>query len=120
LGHSIVGLFKHSGDADLAADYLREEYVLRADELDVIGQAEWDRLTRPAMDATDQWIAASLTGIGLDPSLGDEDPVGKRWGDKVWQGDTLVVARTPDPEIAQEIAEAMHRTGAARIDLLPH
>jgi hypothetical protein len=119
LGHTIVGVFRHSGDADLAAAHLREEYALEADELDVIGQAEWDNLTPPAPGDTEAWVVAALTG-GLSTASGDEDPIGKRWGDKVWQGETLVVARTYDPETAQAIAREMRITGADRIDLLPH
>ena len=123
MGHTIIGVFRHSGDADLAAAHLREEYVLEASELDIIGQAEYDRLSRPARETNleeEQWSLALLTGIGLSPLPGDEDPIAKRWGDKVWQGETLVVARTNDPERAQSIAGDMRRTGAERIDLLPH
>jgi hypothetical protein len=121
LGHTIIGVFRHSGDADLAAAHLREEYALEAGELDVIGQAEWDNLTPPAPGENDSWAAAALAGLGLRSSaLGDEDPIGKRWGDKVWQGETLVVARTGDPDLATAMAKEMRVTGADRIDVLPH
>lgn len=119
MGHTIVGLFRHSGDAEMAAAWLREEYTLDADELDVIGQAEWDNLSPPAQtDGTAAWLVAAATG-GVS-ALGDEDPVGKRWGDKVYQGETLVVARCYDPDVAQEIARGLRNTGAQRVDLLPH
>lgn len=121
MGHAVVGVFKHSGDADLAAAYLREEYTLAADELDIIGQAEWDNMTPPAPEGEAAWYLVAGTGaIGLPAALGDEDPVSKRWMDKVWQGDTLVVARSNDPETAQAIARDMREQGADRIDLLPH
>ncbi len=120
MGHTVVGVFKHSGDADLVAAYLRDEFVLDEHELDVIGQAEFDRLARPAQGGTETWAMAALTGIGLAPGLGDEDPVSKRWGDKVYHGETLVVARSHDPEVAQRIAEAFRRTGADHIDIIPH
>lgn len=121
MGHTIIGVFRHSGDADLAAAHLREEYALEAEELDIIGQAEFDRLSRPAPGDTDQWILASLTGIGLNTTpAGDEDPIGKRWGDKVWQGETLVIARTGDPDVATAMARELRHTGAERVDLLPH
>jgi hypothetical protein len=119
LGHTVIGVFRHSGDADLAAAYLQEEYTLSAGELDVIGQAEFDNLSHPAWGRTEAWIAAAFSG-GISGAAGDEDPVGKRWGDKLWQGETLVVARANDPEQAQAIAREMRETGAERIDLLPH
>ena len=120
MGYTIVGVFKHSGDADMVAAHLQGEYALEAGELDIIGQAEWDNLTPPAWGGVESWVVSSLTGIGLQATPGDEDPIGKRWGDKVVQGDTLVVARTNDPDIAHDMAREMRRTGADRIDLLPH
>lgn len=118
MGHTVVGVFRYSGDADLAAAHLQEEYALSASELDLIGEAEWDRLARPGMAGTEAWIMAAFTGMGLQS--GDEEPIGKRWGDRVWAGETLVVARSNDPEIAQAIARDMRHAGAERIDLLPH
>lgn len=120
MGHTIVGVFDHSGDADMAATQLREEYALEASELDVIGPAEWDKLTRPAYTGTEGWLVASLFGLGLQEGVGDEDPVAKRWGHTPARGGTLVVARANDPEIAQAIAREMHVTGASQVDLLPH
>lgn len=121
MGHTVIGVFRYSGDADLAAAHLREEYALEADELDVIGPDETENLTPPAatLEGTDGWVVATLTGIGLAPS-GDEDPIGKRWGDKVNDEQTLVVARTNDPDVAESLARELRRTGAERIDLLPH
>ncbi len=119
MGQTVVGVFQHSGDADLAAAHLRDEFALDADELDIIGEAEFDDLARPTLDPTDNWILAAFTGIGLT-ALGDEDPVSKRWGDMVWKGQTVVVARSDDPDRALDIAGEMRRAGAERIDLLPH
>lgn len=118
MGHTIIGVFRHSGDADLAAAQLREEFALEADELDIIGQAEWDNLTPPAPEGTSAWLVAA--GTAMVTGAGDEDPIGKRWGDKVWQGETLVVARVNDPETASAVAREMNVTGAYRVDLLPH
>lgn len=120
MGHTVVGTFQHSGDADLAAAHLQEEYTLNAQELDVIGPAEWDKLTRPAEAGPTGWVLAALTGIGLEGSAGDEDPVAKRWGHVTRWGSTLVVARTFDPDNAVAIAHAMRESGAEQVDLLPH
>lgn len=122
MGHTVIGIFRHSGDADMAAAHLREEYTLEAGELDIIGQSEWDNLTMPAPDGVGTgYSVAPLVNMGLEGAgLGDEDPIGKRWGDKVVQGQTLVVARTYDPDIAVAMARELRETGADRVDLLPH
>lgn len=121
MGHMVVGVFKHSGDADLAAAHLRDEYTLGADELDIIGEAEWENLTPPAPEGESAWYLTAATGVfGLPAALGDEEPLGKRWIDKLYQGDTLVVARSNDPDVAQSIARDLRSLGADRIDLLPH
>lgn len=120
MGHSIVGTFRHSGDADLAAAHLREEYTLEASELDVIGPSEWDKLTRPAVTGPAGWVLTAVTGIGLQEGMGDEDPIAKRWGDVPRWGGTLVVARTHDPDVATAMARDMRETGADQVDLLPH
>lgn len=122
MGHTVIGVFFHSGDADLAAAHLREEYALEAGELDVIGQPEWDNLTPPAPDGVGTGYAvAPAVNLGLrGAGMGDEDPIGKRWGDKVVQGQTLVVCRTGDPELAVAMAKELRVTGAHRVDLLPH
>lgn len=119
MGHTVIGVFDHSGDADLAAAHLRDEYTLAADELDVLGETEWENLTPPAPEGVNAWLIAAFTG-GLVAGRGDEDPVGKRWGDQLWQGNTLVVARSFDPEVATAMAAEMHRVGAQRVDILPH
>lgn len=119
MGQTVVGVFRHSGDADLAAAHLRDAYALDEDELDVIGEASFDDLGGSTLNAADSWLLAAFTGIGLD-GLGDENPVAKRWGDQVVRGQTLVVARSDDPERATEIAGEMRRAGADRVDLLPH
>lgn len=103
----------------MAAAHLREEYALEAGELDVIGQTEADRLSLPGVHGPEAWAEMPVSGLNLQEA-GEEDPVGKRWGDKVWDGDTLVVARANDPETAQAIARELHHTGAGRIDILPH
>lgn len=118
MSHTVIGIFRHSGDADMAATHLRDEYTLDADELDIIGEAEWENLTPPAPDGLSAWALAS--GFGIVAGLGDEDPIGKRWADQVYQGNTMVVARSNDPDVAQSIARAMRETGADRVDLLPH
>jgi hypothetical protein len=122
VGHTVIGVFRHSGDADLAAAHLQEEYALEAGELDLIGEAEWERLHPPAPDGVGTGYAvAPAVNLGLQGAwMGDEDPIGKRWGDKVVRGETLVVARTGDPDIAVAIAREMRVTGADRVDLLPH
>jgi len=122
LGHTVIGVFRHSGDADLAAAHLREEYTLEAGELDLIGQSEWERMTPPAQEGVGiGYAVAPLVNLGLQgAAMGDEDPIGKRWGDKVVQGQTLLIARTGDPEIAVAMARELRVTGADRVDLLPH
>ncbi|HWI51935.1 MAG TPA: hypothetical protein VNT01_07325 [Symbiobacteriaceae bacterium] len=122
MGHTVIGVFRHSGDADLAAAHLREEYTLEAGELDLIGQAEWERMTPPAQAGVGiGYAVAPLVDLGLQgAAMGDEDPIGKRWGDKVVQGQTLLVARTGDPELAVAMARELRVTGADRVDLLPH
>ncbi|HLN65416.1 MAG TPA: hypothetical protein VK464_28160 [Symbiobacteriaceae bacterium] len=122
MAHTVIGVYRHSGDAEMAAAHLREEYTLEAGELDVIGEAEWENLNPPAPGSdTETWIVASLTGVGLNtPLSGDENPIGKRWGDKVWNGETLVVARTNDPDTATAMAKEFKQTGAYRVDVLPH
>lgn len=119
MGQTVVGVFRHSGDADLAAAHLRDAYVLDEDELDIIGEAEFDNLAAPMENRSDNWYLAAMTGIGLN-GLGDEDPVSKRWGDMVYKGQTIVVARSDDPDRAVDIAGEMRRAGADRVDLLPH
>jgi hypothetical protein len=120
VGHTVIGTFRHSGDADLAAAHLREEYALEADELDLIGPAEWDKLTRPAYIGTEGWLIAALSGLGMHEGVGDEDPVAKRWREIPMGGGTLIVARTPDPDVATAMARELRRTGAAQVDILPH
>jgi hypothetical protein len=71
MGHTIVGVFRHSGDADLAAAHLREEYALEAEELDVIGEAEWENLTRPAAE-----------GVSAGSSPPSPAALPPRWGMK--------------------------------------
>ena len=119
MGHTVIGVFDHSGDADLAAAHLREEFVLEADELDMLGPADWDSLPPPAPEGTQAWLLAAFSG-GFIAGRGDEEPIGKRWGDQLWNGDTLVVARSGDPDVADQIASEMHRSGAKRVDILAH
>lgn len=119
MGHSVVGVFRHSGDADMAAAHLQDAFTLAEDELDIIGEAEFENLAAPMESRTDTWYLAALTGIGL-AGLGDEDPVAKRWGDLVYKGQTIVVARSDDPDMAVDMAGEMRRAGADRVDLLPH
>lgn len=119
MGYTVVGVFRHSGDADMAAAHMREEYALEAEELDVIGAAEWDKLTRPAYPGAQGWVLAAITGLGLQEGSGDEDPLGKRSGHVPMRGGTLVIARTNDPDIAHAMARKMNVTGADPVDLFP-
>lgn len=116
MGKTVVGLFRHSGDADLVAAHLRETYALEADQLDVIGEAELRADGGSRFGGTDAWLLAAFTGIGLDDPA-SLDPVARRWGDQVRAGHTLVVARSEDPDQAVEIAGEMRRAGADRVDL---
>ena len=119
--YTVVGVFRHSGDADMAAAFLKEEYALAANEIDMIGEAEWDQLTPPAVQGTDAWLLAAVTGYGLQSlDRGDEELLGQRWIDKLWEGETLVVSRTGDPDQANEMAKGMREQGADRIDILTH
>lgn len=108
MGHSVVGVFRHSGDADLVAAHLRDAFTLDEDELDIIDETEpgggWS-------------TSASADDLAL---MGDADPVLKRWGDMAAEGRTVVVARSDDPDRAVEMAGEMRRAGAERVDLLPH
>lgn len=120
IGHTVVGIFQHSGDADLAAAHLRDAYTLDEDELDLIDEGGFEQRSGGVSEGGgDHWMTALLTG-GFSMGLGDMDPIAKRWGDQTQQGKTLVVARSDDPERAQEIAAEMRRAGADRVDLLPH
>lgn len=116
MGHTVLGVFRHSGDADLAAAHLREEYTLDEDELDIVDESS--SLSRPAQGEYGDGVLSAFAGLGL--VMGAEDPIGKRWGDQVDQGQTLVVARSDDPERARAIAHEMRVAGADRVDLLPH
>lgn len=117
--HTVVGVFRHSGDADMAATQLRDEFILGTEELDVLGEAEWQGMTPPAPEGIAAWVVSFATaGLGNERSV--EDPLGKRWIDKLWDGRTLVVARSGDPEKATMMAKEMQSLGAERIDLLPH
>lgn len=118
MGYTVVGLFRHSGDAEMAADHLREEHVLYADDLDIIGEAEWENLTPPAPEGGSAWALAAFTGIGLAGGRADAEPLGKRWIDKLWQGETLVVARSADPEAAEIMAGELREMGAERVDII--
>ncbi len=129
---TVVGLFRHSGDADLVAAHLRETFALDADKLDVIGQAELSAAGGAGLNETDAWLLAALADTELDgldgpgglyelddlEGPGARDPVARRWGDQVRRGRTLVVARCDDPDQATEIAREMRRAGAHRVDLL--
>jgi hypothetical protein len=116
--YSVVGLFKDSLDADVVAAYLREEFALEANEIDVIGDTHPDRVPRPAPGAPEEWVLTAFTGIGINGNIGEEDPVYKRWGDKLLNGDVLVVARVNDPDLADAVTREMRVNGAERVDLL--
>lgn len=118
MAHTVVGVFEDSGDADVAAAHLRTEFALAADELDILGSAEWEDMTPPAPEGTAGWLLAATTGIGLAAPSGADDPLGKRWSDQLWEGRTLVVARSNDPDIAAALAKEMRFAGADRVDLL--
>jgi len=117
MGKTVVGLFRHSGDADLVAAHLRDAYALDDDKLDVIGEAELSGAGEPRLGGAGAWRLAAFTGIGPDDPA-SRDPVARRWGDQVRAGHTLVVARSDDPDEAIEIAGEMRRAGADRVDLI--
>ncbi|MGE5675662.1 MAG: hypothetical protein ACM3XM_17570 [Mycobacterium leprae] len=124
MSYTIVGLFRHSGDAEMAADNLRAEFTLDNNELDLVLQSEWEGLSHPAWSEvyrpqwgqTDPWLVSSLDkGIATGQ---DDDPVGKRWGDQVAEGSSLVVARANDPDVANAIARELRETGASAVDVI--
>jgi hypothetical protein len=117
LGHTVVGVFRHSGDADLAATQLRDEYILGTAELDVLGEADWPELTPPAPEGIAGWVVSFATA-GIAHEQADDDPLGKRWIDKLWDGRTMVIARSGDPEKATMMAKELRTMGAERVDLL--
>lgn len=96
MGHTVVGVFRYSGDADLVAAHLRDAYTLDEDELDIMEDVHWEG----------------------DGGLQGADPVMRRWGDMPGRGRTVVLARSDDPDEAVEIAREMRRAGAERVDLL--
>nr|PZN70653.1 MAG: hypothetical protein DIU55_10875 [Bacillota bacterium] len=133
MGKTVVGLFRHSGDADLAAAHLRDAFALDEDQLDVIGEADVRSMSGARISDTDAWLLAAFWEVGLDPGLnpdldpgldpdmgqaGGGDPVVRRWGDQVRRGRTLVVVRSDDPDRAIAMAGEMRRAGAERVDLL--
>lgn len=114
---TVVGVFRHSGDAQLAAEHLLEEYALTDQELDVLGPGDAWRLQRPAPPEY-LWALSSLTGVGLSGFPGEE-AVGHRFAGEAQTGEkTLVIARTFDEEMAREFAEELHRAGAEAVDIL--
>ncbi|BAD40880.1 hypothetical protein [Symbiobacterium thermophilum] len=129
MGKTVVGLFRHSGDADLAAAHLRDAFALDADRLNVIGEADLGAMSGARISDTDAWLLAAFADVGMevgldagsDPGLdlaGSRAPVFRRWGDQVRRGRTLVVARADDPDEAVAIAGEMRRAGADRVDLI--
>lgn len=119
---TVVGIFRHSGDAHLAAAHLLDAYALTDEQLDVIGPGDAWRLNRPGLTDGEQWLmAAALGGIGEAGFPPAEDPVGRRWSLEAIYGEkTLVVARTYDEDMAREMAEDLKRTGAETVDILTY
>lgn len=97
MGHTVVGIFRYSGDADLAAAHLRDAYTLDEDRLDIMEDVGWG---------------------GDDGLYYYADPLMRRWGDMPARGRTVLVARSDDPDEAVELAREMRRAGAERVDLL--
>lgn len=115
---TVVGVFRHSGDAQLAAEHLLEEYTLTERELDVLGPGDAWRLQRPAPPEY-LWALASLSGVGLSGFPGEYEAVGHRFaGEALNEEKTLVVARTFDEEQARELAEELYRAGAEAVDII--
>ncbi|MEW8977624.1 MAG: hypothetical protein AB2385_04385 [Symbiobacterium sp.] len=114
--HTVVGVFRHSGDADMAAAHLRDAFALGVDELEVLGEAEL-RMGRARAGPDDSWLLAAFAETGLD-GLEGEDPVTRRWVDQVERGRTLVVIRSDDPDRATEMAGELRRAGAFRVDMI--
>jgi hypothetical protein len=115
LGRTVIGVFRHSGDADLAAAYLREEFTLGEDHLEVIDDSQG--LETPAHSVADTGLLFST--LGDSDQTGEKEPIGKRWGDRVAAGDLLVVVRSDDADQVNAIAYGMRVSGAERVDLLP-
>ncbi len=110
-------MFRHSGDAELAAEHLLEEFALTEAELNVFDPGEAWRLERPAAEEY-RWVAAFLSGVG---QAGDAEysAVGHRFAGEIRAGDrTLVVARTFDQDQANEYARELSRAGAEWVDIL--
>jgi len=117
VGNTVVGVFRHSGDADMAATHLRDEFILGAEELDILGEADWPVITPPAPEGIAAWVVSFATA-GLPNEQSVEDPLGKRWIDQLWQGRTLVIARSGDLEKVNMMAKELRSLGAERIDVL--
>lgn len=116
---TVVGVFRHSGDAHLAAAHVLDEFALTEDALDVLGSGDSWGLLR-VRDGEERWTNGRLRGLHAAAFPG-EDPAARRWaGAAMYEGKTLVLARTHDEEMAAEIAAALRRTGAEPVDLIPH
>lgn len=122
MGHTVVGLFVHSDAADLAAATLRDEHNLSGDELDILTPSFAGDLPRPANDTAANGLdtEAFNSYTGAANQMGDNDPVAKRWGDRVRAGDWAVVARANDGDEAESFVRSLREAGAYRVDLLPH
>lgn len=114
---SVVGIFRYSGDADLAADHLRSAYALTEPDLEVLGAPDSHRL-RPADPTGADWqLAAGPTPPWNQP--GDLDLVARRWGYLAEHRDHhLVVARTHDEDQALAMAADLVRWGAEPVDII--
>lgn len=116
---TVVGIFHHSGDAHLAAACLLEEFGLTEEDLSVLGPGDSYGLMRKR-DGEERWSEEGLTAR-LTADYPGEDPAARRWAhEALYGGKTLVVARTADEGLALELAQALRRTGAEPVDLIPH
>jgi hypothetical protein len=122
VGYTVVGIFVHSANADLAAATLMDDFYLSGEQIDILTPSWADDLPRPATDFARAGVQSagitSFTGAALE--LTDNDPVAKRWGDLIRAGDWAVVARTHEGDNAEAIAASLREAGAERVDILPH
>lgn len=111
---TIVALFRHSGDADLAAAHLLADLGLTEAQVAVVAPAD---VAETDMFAGQQAFAG-LWATAAGAADGDAAIV-RRWGGEVVHaGKTLVVARPGDTLDPYELAEALHRSGAEQIDIM--
>lgn len=91
----VIGVFADSSLADICAASLQHEFPLSSGEVDML-----DLASTPAAPTK------------------SEDDVIVRWGDKVLDGDTVVVARCHDVGMVGPMSEMMRQLGADAVDVI--